>query len=52
GNNWIIESKQEQDIRPVISRFALDNGLLVLTIRKEEVTLEDAFKRLTGKRNA
>lgn len=52
GNNWIIESKQEQDIRPVISRFALDNGLLVLTIRKEEATLEDAFKRLTGKRNA
>ena len=50
GNTWIIESKSEEDIRPIISRFALDNGILVLTIRKEEQSLEDAFKKLTGKR--
>jgi ABC-2 type transport system ATP-binding protein len=49
GNNWIIESRTSEDIRPVISRFALDNGLLVLTIRKEEQSLEDVFKRLTKK---
>lgn len=48
-NTWVVESKEERDIRPVISRFALDNDLLVLTIRKEEQSLEEVFKRLTGK---
>lgn len=51
GNTWIIESKSTEDIRPVISRFALDNGLLVLTIHKEEQSLEEVFKRLTGKKS-
>ena len=50
ATNWIIESKKAQDIRPVVSRFALDNDLLVLTIRKEEKSLEDVFKSLTGKK--
>lgn len=49
GCNWIIESDATEDIRPVISRFALDNNLLVLTIRKEEQSLEDVFKKFTGK---
>lgn len=49
GFNWIIESDAEADIRPVISRFALDNHLLVLTIRKEEQSLEEVFKKFTKK---
>ncbi len=49
GFNWVIESDSKEDIRPVISRFALDNNLLVLTIRKEEQSLEDVFKKFTGK---
>jgi ABC-2 type transport system ATP-binding protein len=51
GNNWVIESSSKEDIRPVVSRFALDNQLLVLTIRKEEESLEDVFKKLTGKKS-
>lgn len=47
--NWVLESEQKEDIRPVISRFALDNNLLVLTLRKEEQSLEEVFKKLTGK---
>lgn len=47
---WIIESKTQQDIRPVISKFAQDNELLVLTLRKEEQSLEESFKKLTRKK--
>lgn len=50
GLNWVIESEAKEDIRPVISRFALDNNLLVLTIRKEEQSLEDVFKKFTNKK--
>lgn len=50
GLNWVIESEAKEDIRPVISRFALDNNLLVLTIRKEEQSLEDVFKKFTSKK--
>ncbi len=52
GFSWVIQSSQAEDIRPVISRFALDKGLLVLTIRREEQSLEDVFKRLTGKKRS
>ncbi|MFZ5552751.1 MAG: gliding motility-associated ABC transporter ATP-binding subunit GldA [Bacteroidota bacterium] len=48
-NEWVIESESKEDIRPVISRFALDNNMLVLTIRREEQSLEEVFKKLTGK---
>lgn len=50
ANEWIIESDSKEDIRPIISRFALDNGMIVLTIRREEQSLEDVFKKLTGKK--
>jgi len=50
ANEWIIESESKEDIRPVISRFALDNGMIVLTIRREEQSLEEVFKKLTGKK--
>lgn len=50
GFNWVIESESKEDIRPVISRFALDNNLLVLTIRMEEQSLEDVFKKFTNKK--
>ncbi len=45
---WIIESKSSNDIRPQISKFAIENRLLVLTIRKEEQSLEETFKKLTA----
>lgn len=49
GNIYVVESRSTDDMRPVISRFALDNNLLVLTIRREEESLEEVFKRLTKK---
>ncbi len=50
GNIWVVEAEQMDDFRPVIARFANDNGLLVLALRKEEQSLEDVFKNLTRKK--
>ncbi|TNE54243.1 MAG: gliding motility-associated ABC transporter ATP-binding subunit GldA [Bacteroidetes bacterium] len=47
-NSWLIEAQGVADIRKNISRFAQQHDLLVLTIRKEEKTLEEVFKKLTS----
>lgn len=48
-NTWIVESSSEEDIRPLISKFAVENQNLVLTLRKEKQTLEEVFKKFTKK---
>lgn len=45
---WLLESKQDVDLRKVIAQFAQSNSLLVLTLKKEEKSLEEVFKSLTG----
>lgn len=45
---WLLESNQDVDLRKVIAQFAQSNNLLVLTLRKEEKSLEEVFKSLTG----
>lgn len=47
-DGWLLESKKEADLRKLIARFAQQNDLLVLTLRKEEESLEAVFKRLTS----
>jgi ABC-2 type transport system ATP-binding protein len=46
-NSWLIESDNSVDLRKFIAQFAQKNNLLVLTLRKEEKTLEEVFKELT-----
>jgi ABC-2 type transport system ATP-binding protein len=46
-NSWLIESDNSLDLRKFIAQFAQMNNLLVLTLRKEEKTLEEVFKELT-----
>lgn len=48
-NTWLVESDSEEDIRPAISRFAVENNNLVLTLRKEQQSLEEVFKKFTRK---
>lgn len=48
GNNWIISSTIEEDIRVIISKFAVENNLLILTLQKHSDNLEDIFKKLTN----
>ena len=47
GNTWQIEAHTEEDIRPAIFQFAVENNLAILTLHKEEQRLEDIFKHLT-----
>jgi ABC-2 type transport system ATP-binding protein len=46
-NKWKIISSDETDVRPAIFKLAVDNGLTVLAMMKEERKLEDVFQLLT-----
>lgn len=47
NTTYLIESNSSDDLRKLIAKFAQDNGLLALTLRTEEKSLEDIFKTLT-----
>ncbi|MFO7723380.1 MAG: gliding motility-associated ABC transporter ATP-binding subunit GldA [Bacteroidales bacterium] len=44
---WQIESAPDQDIRAAIFKFAVDEGLKVLTINRSQRSLEEVFQMLT-----
>jgi ABC-2 type transport system ATP-binding protein len=46
-NLWQLDVAGEKDIRPDVFQYAVQNGLAVLTLNKEEQKLEDVFKKLT-----
>lgn len=48
-NTFQIVSTAAADIRPVLFQFAVKNSLTVLQMQREEVKLEDVFKKLTKK---
>jgi ABC-2 type transport system ATP-binding protein len=45
---WLIQSADNKDIRENIFKFAVKNGLSVLSMQKQEKSLEEVFKDLTG----
>ena len=45
-NTWLL-SGGESDIRPLIFRFAIANGLTILTLNKQESSLENVFLEIT-----
>lgn len=47
-NTWKIETNINEDFRPQIFKWAVENEITVLTMNKEEKSLEDIFKELTG----
>jgi ABC-2 type transport system ATP-binding protein len=49
GNLWEITTEKEHDIRNEIFRFAVDNNISVLSMQKEEKSMEDVFHALTKK---
>lgn len=46
-DGWLLETSEDIDLRKVVAKFAQDNRLLVITLRKEEKSLEEVFKQLT-----
>ncbi len=48
-NVWRITSKSNVDVRSDVFQFAVNNNISVLTMQKEEQSLEQAFKKLTNK---
>ncbi|MBB78920.1 MAG: gliding motility-associated ABC transporter ATP-binding subunit GldA [Crocinitomicaceae bacterium] len=45
---WLMESKENIDLRKVIAKFAQQKNILTLTLRNEDNTLEEVFKKLTN----
>ena len=46
-NGWLLESKENVDLRKVVAKFAQENDILAITLRAEEKSLEEVFKNLT-----
>ena len=46
-NTWQIEAEGEEDIRPAVFAFAVNNHLTVLSLQKQESNLEEVFRHLT-----
>jgi len=47
ANKWSLTGAVGKDLRQNISAFAVENSLTLLTMQKEEKSLEDVFKQLT-----
>lgn len=47
NNNWLIQSKANEDIRAKIFNFAVENKIAVLSLQKKEKNLEEVFRELT-----
>ena len=48
-NGWLLESKDNVDLRKRVAKFAQENDLLAITLRAEEKSLEEVFKNLTNR---
>jgi ABC-2 type transport system ATP-binding protein len=46
-NIWKLTSAKEVDVRPDVFKFAVANQLTVLSLHKEEQSIEDVFQQLT-----
>ncbi len=46
-NHWILEPQGDTDIRANLMRWSVDNGLIIKTLQKEDISIEEAFQKLT-----
>ncbi len=44
---YVIEADNTKDIRKILFEFAVQNGLIILTMKQKENTLEEVFQQLT-----
>ncbi len=46
-NGWLITSGVTTDVRPALFRLAVENDLVLLTLSRQETSLEELFGKLT-----
>jgi ABC-2 type transport system ATP-binding protein len=46
-NHWILEPQGDTDIRANLMKWSVDNGLIIKTLQKEDLSIEEAFQKLT-----
>lgn len=46
---WLVSTTSQTDARASIFEYAVKNNLIMLSIRQEEESLEDVFRKLTAK---
>ena len=47
ANHWIIEPQGDADIRANLMRWSVERGLIIKTLQKEDLSIEEAFQKLT-----
>ena len=47
GNHWIIEPQDDTDIRANLMKWSVERGLIIKTLQKEDLSIEEAFQKLT-----
>ena len=47
NNHWILEPEGDVDIRANLMKWSVDNGLIIKTLQKEDISIEEAFQKLT-----
>ena len=46
-NHWILEPKADLDIRQDLMRWAINNNVIIKSMQREEMSIEESFQRLT-----
>ena len=46
-NSWEVSAKSDQDTRPAIFQYAVDNDLVLLGMQQSNLSVEDVFQELT-----
>lgn len=47
NNHWILEPEGSIDIRAELMKWSVTNGLIIKTMQKEDISIEEAFQKLT-----
>ena len=46
-NHWILEPQDDTDIRANLMKWSVEKGLIIKTLQKEDLSIEEAFQKLT-----
>ena len=46
-SHWILEPQGDTDIRANLMKWSVDRGLIIKTLQKEDLSIEEAFQKLT-----